>query len=424
MGIIYGRRNFISSDIIYYNIKRNNPNLENYFQHRSFRRGIDIQTFRDDILKESNEEFINGIFSLFSYRDDMSFSDLKYFYTMFNPNDADILQAKLKFMAELLFNQQSYVEENIFKDNLNKYFSHKQCDNFRKYIDTFLNKRSQVLKKGKYVIYKDQFLGLSRNQNNAGSAFSDMIQMMIIKKFVPSSYLLNSAISRNNKFYNSFYCDCAKPKVDNEKVKKGIEEKYKELYMEKLLKYTKDFTQEELIEKLKKYKINKFFLKSLILYFKKKTLKNTINKLNFVELLYRICLAKKEEERIELSFEILSFPNTKEISGKTIEEIFENEKEKPKIKQLSKEDYIQIFSNSVDSNILTDFIKSIPNCFDKLNLYPYISGDEIAFENYVIKNILDFYKEGKNYDQLCKEKLLNERYFYAIDSTFINNVEK
>ena len=46
MGIIYGRRNFISSDIIYYNIKRNNPNLENYFQHRSYRRGIDIQTFR------------------------------------------------------------------------------------------------------------------------------------------------------------------------------------------------------------------------------------------------------------------------------------------------------------------------------------------------------------------------------------------
>ena len=58
MGIIYGRRNFISSDIIYYNIKRNNPNLENYFQHRSFRRGIEIQTFRDDILKESNVEFL------------------------------------------------------------------------------------------------------------------------------------------------------------------------------------------------------------------------------------------------------------------------------------------------------------------------------------------------------------------------------
>ena len=425
MGIIYGRRNFISSDIIYYNIKRNNPNLENYFQHRSFRRGIEIQTFRDDILKESNVEFINGIFSLFSYREEMSFSDLKYFYTMFNPNDADILQGKLKFMAELLFNQQSYVEENIFKANLNKYFSHKQCDNFRKYSNTFLNKRSQVLKKGKYIIYKDEFLGLSRNQKNDGSAFSDMIQMMIIKKFVPSSLLLNSTLSRNNKFYNSFYCDCAKPKVDNEKVKKGIEEKYKELYMERLIKNIHDFTPEDFEKKLNKfYKINPLFIKAMIRYFKKKTLKNIINGINFVDLLYKICLAKKEEERIDLSFEIIAFPNTNEIPGKNLEEIFENEKEKPKIKKLSKEDYTKIYTDSVEPNQLTNFIKSISNCFDELNLYPYISGNEKAFEKNIIKAILEHYKEGKSYDEICKEKMKNENFFYAIDKNFIENLDK
>ena len=339
---------------------------------------------------------------------------------MFNPNDLDIRQGKLKFISELLFNQYNYIEEDKFNENLNLYFSHKNCLEFVNYINRFLSERNKIEKKGIKVIYKEEFFNFIKKENN--SALSNLINQMIVKKIVPSSLVER----KNNDLlnYNNYFCDCVKSKFNNEKVKKGIEEKYKELYMDKLLQYTKDFTSEELIEKLKKYKINKFFIKALVLYFKKKTLKNIINKLNFVELLYRICLAKKEEEIIELSFEILSFPNKKEISGKTIEEIFENEKEKPKIKKLLKEDYIKIFSNSVESNLLTDFIKSIPKCFEQLNLYPYISGHEIAFEKNIIKNILEYYKEGKNYDQLCKEKMINERYFYAVDSNFINNIDK
>ena len=123
MGLILGRRNLISNDIINQNIQKNNPNIENYFNHRSYRRGIEIQMFRDEILKESNPEFIIGIFNLFSYRNEMSFSDLKYFYTMFNPNDLDIRQGKLKFISELLFNQYNYIEEDKFNENLNLYFS-------------------------------------------------------------------------------------------------------------------------------------------------------------------------------------------------------------------------------------------------------------------------------------------------------------
>ncbi len=419
MGLILPRKYLISSDIINQNIKENNPNLEFYYRNRLSSERIIIHTFKTEILKEQNDNLVNGILSHFLYRNELNYYDLKYFYTMFNPNDLDIRQGKLKFISELLFNQSNYIEEDKFNENLNLYFSHNNCSQFVNYINHFLTRRNKIQKKGMNIINKDELLNTMKRENN--SALINIINKMIVKKIVPSSLVKRNNNGKLN--YKNYFCDCVKHKTQDEKVKKGIEEKYKELYMEKLLKYSKDLTPEELIEKLKKYKINKFFLKSLILYFKKKTLKNTINKLNFVELLYRICLAKKEEERIELSFEILSFPNTKEISGKTIEEIFENEKEKPKIKQLSKEDYIQIFSNSVDSNILTDFIKSIPNCFDKLNLYPYISGDEIAFEKNIIKNILEFYKEGKNFDQLCKEKLLNERYFFAVDSTFINNID-
>ena len=423
MGIIYGRRNLIPSDLINNNIRNNNPNIENYFNHRSFRRGMDIQIFRDEILKESNEGFLIGIFSLFSYKGEMNFSDIKYFYTMFNPHDTDIILGKLKFLTELLFNQQNYIEEKTFKENLLLYFSHDDCQNFRNYINNFLKKRSQIMKKEKLIIYKDEFFNLLRNNIN-GSIIKEMIQDMTIKKIFPSSLIYNYE-NKKDKVPSNFYCDCFKPKVDNEKVKKGFEEKYKELYLEKLIKYTNDCSQEDFEKKLNKnYRIHPLFIKAMIRYFKKKSLKNIINGVNFINLLYKICLAKKEEERIDLSFEILAFPNTKEIPGKNLEEIFENEKEKPKIKKLTKEDYTKIYTDSVEPNQLTNFIKSISNCFDELNLYPYISGNEKAFEKDMIKSILEHYKEGKSYDEICKEKMKNENFFYAVDKNFIDDLDK
>ena len=418
MGLILGRRNLISNDIINQNIQKNNPNIENYFNHRSYRRGIEIQMFRDEILKESNPEFIIGIFNLFSYRNEMSFSDLKYFYTMFNPNYLNEIRiSKIKFIGELLFNQQNYIEEKVFEDNLNLYFSNEKSQSFYKIINQFIKTRTKIQKRQKSIIYKDEFINLIKNQHS--TTIKALIDDMIASKLLPSS-----KINKNNIKCN-YYCDCVKPKLDKEKTKKGIEEKYREMYMDRLIKYTRDYSYEELELKLKKeYKINPILIKAIFRYFKKKTLKNIINGINFIDLLYRICLAKSEKERIDLSFEILSFPNTKEIPGKNLEEIFENEKEKPKIKKLTKDEYIQIFTDSVEPNLLTNFIKSISNSFDELNLYPYISGHEKAFEKDIIKSILVHYKEGKSYDEICKEKMKNEKYFYAVDGEFIINLDK
>jgi hypothetical protein len=274
MGQILPRKYLISYDIINQNIKKNNPNLEFYYRNRISREGIYIYVFKTEILKEQNDNLVNGILSHFIYRNELNYSDLKYFYTMFNPNDLDIRQGKLKFISELLFNQSNYIQEDKFVENLYLYFSHNDCSEFVNYINQFLSKRNKIQKKGMNVINKDELLNLMKRENN--SALINIINKMIVKKIVPSSLVKRNSNGTLN--YKNYFCDCVKYKTQDEKIKKGIEEKYKELYMEKLLKYTKDFTQEELIEKLKKYKINKFFLKTLILYFKKKKLKKTINK--------------------------------------------------------------------------------------------------------------------------------------------------
>ena len=138
MGQIFPRKYLISYDIINQNIIKNNPNLEFYFRNRLSRNQIFIQFFKYDILKEQNDNLVNGILSHFIYRNELNYSDLKYFYTMFNPNDLDIRQGKLKFISELLFNQFNYIEEDKFNENLNLYFSHKNCLEFVNYINRFL----------------------------------------------------------------------------------------------------------------------------------------------------------------------------------------------------------------------------------------------------------------------------------------------
>ena len=98
MGQILPRKYLISYDIINQNIKKNNPNLEFYYRNRISREGIYIYVFKAEILKEQNDNLVNGILSHFIYRNELNYSDLKYFYTMFNPNDLDIRQGKLKFI--------------------------------------------------------------------------------------------------------------------------------------------------------------------------------------------------------------------------------------------------------------------------------------------------------------------------------------
>ena len=122
MGLILPRKYLISSDIINQNIKENNPNLEFYYRNRLSSERIIIHTFKTEILKEQNDNLVNGILSHFLYRNELNYYDLKYFYTMFNPNDLDIRQGKLKFNSELLFNKSNNIEEDKFNQNLNIYF--------------------------------------------------------------------------------------------------------------------------------------------------------------------------------------------------------------------------------------------------------------------------------------------------------------
>ena len=124
MGNLFGKENIIPSSEINDFVEHHNKTLERYFMYaRNSEGNIPFRFFCDEILKIDDDILAKGIFTFFSNNNKMSFSDLKYFYTIFKMNIKDYSnQYKMNFISQLLFNSKSEIESSIYKNNVKIYF--------------------------------------------------------------------------------------------------------------------------------------------------------------------------------------------------------------------------------------------------------------------------------------------------------------
>ena len=406
MGNFLGSESIIPSSIINEYVENNNPNLESYYMYsRNSDGNISFRYFWDEIIRTDDRNLAEKIFAFFSDNNKMSFSDLKFFYTLFKINGINSNEYKLGFISQLLFNSNNEIKLMLYKQNVILYFPliHKN-DKTKTFAEYFSNKLFQKIKKERNekkeidIIYKEEF-------ENMGKKIIKEFDYFSVIESLPSSQYKDF-----NKKYNS-YCDCVKLKHNTNLVKDII----KDIYLVNLKNKCKsEYSYEEIEKIFQEVEIDDIFIKVLINYLKKKTLKNKIDIYTLIHLLYKICLAKKEDEKGELSFELLSFPN-KEI--KNLNEILlDNSIQK---NSLSKEEYLNLFKNSKQTNSLTEFIRKIPFYFENINLIPFIVFEQKPYESQIIKKVIKFFlKDNKNFDEFCKEQLKTESRFYAINYDF------
>ena len=413
MGNLFGKENIIPSSEINEFVEHNNKTLERYFMYaRNSEGNIPFRFFCDEILKIDDDILAKGIFTFFSNNNKMSFSDLKYFYTIFKMNIKDYSnQYKMNFISQLLFNSKSEIESSIYKNNVKIYFplnnnsENLEWRNF--FLDHFLvtkvTKMNEI-NNDKNIIYKKEF---------------DIIAMKKIKNFNDFSVKLTLPSSENKNFEieSNYYCDCVKPKENSNTINDII----KDIYLVNLKYKCKSEYKYEEIEKLfKQVEIDDILIGIILNYLKQKTLKKTIDIYTLINLLYKICLCKNENEKAKLSFELLSYPNN-EINN--IDKILLDDK--IKIKKLNQKDYIDLFINSTESNKFTEFIHSISFSFDKINLIPFIVFEQKPYEPQIIKNVINFIlKDNSTFDKFCKEKMKFENKFYAINIDFKNELNE
>ena len=106
MGNFLGSESIIPSSIINEYVENNNPNLESYYMYsRNSDGNISFRYFWDEIIRTDDRNLAEKIFAFFSDNNKMSFSDLKFFYTLFKFNGINnSCEYKLGFIYQFLFN--------------------------------------------------------------------------------------------------------------------------------------------------------------------------------------------------------------------------------------------------------------------------------------------------------------------------------
>ena len=414
MGISISKHPIIPSNEVEKIINRNNENLENYFNNNFMNYEIDIRFFQKQILKSKNLDFVKGIFSLFS-DEIMSFNDFKQFYSILLSNKYEYV---LKFISYLLFYPKNEVNESDYKKKVYLFFY--QPHNKNILLSDLLNANINITNiNGMYSREKFYHYFLNNKQ------FERKIKNnFYLKIYAPSSKLL--------KYDENILivCDCDSinepNKINN---KSEYYEKYVNFY-ERLKgefqnienKNNGIFPYKKLEEMLIEVDVDRIFIKLIIRYLKLKIMR--LNFLIFKEFMLNIICCRTIAQKAEFIFEILTFPELKEIKEEILEELVKNKNFE--IKKISKEEFMNVYLNNVESNELVILLKSFLQNFDKINLIPYLNFGLTPFEPIILKNFIfkKYLNNNKDLHELCLSRIKTDNYFYVINSEFLNQLKE
>jgi hypothetical protein len=96
------------------------------------------------------------------------------------------------------------------------------------------------------------------------------------------------------------------------------------------------------------------------------------------------------------------------------------------IKKITKEEFMNVYLNNVESNELVILLKSFLQDFDKINLIPYLNFSLTPFEPIIIKNFIfkKYLNNNKDLHELCLSRIKTDNYFYVINSEFLNQLKE
>ena len=410
MGSFLYKANIIPKEEIISFIQ-DNPTLEDYFNNSTNNLSyITCDYFDLHILKSNgDDDFIKGIFEIFSTHGHMTLSDLKYFYSIFKYSKN--LEYKFKLIAKLLFNNKIDLEEKVYKSNVFKFFSlESKTDKWLDKLLAFFEKN--YYQKGNYLmVNKDQFIEYLNNEK-----LINLISDFYIREDIPSS-----SIPKLSNEYN-IYCDCLKEKKSEKNT--FLKEKYSVLFSKLYKKFEEDekkkgkYPFENLEMLFTEIEIEHSFIDLYIKYLKKKIGKKFLDFENFKNIFLKVINLRSEKERAEYAFEILAYPDKNEIKLKNLKEILNEEKFN--IKSISKSNFLELYEESTnESNSFIELVKSFSNSFERINLIPYLFFDLKPFEPRIVRNLFKLLLyESDNFKSLAKNKILEETTYYAISTQF------
>ena len=371
---------------------------------------ITISEFKNLTRGLLNDSIIKKIIRICgSGENQMSNYDLMYFFAILNTNSFD---AKLNFILDFIFNKKDVLDIKKYKKKVNKYY-----------------KKSPLLLN---ILLSKDLLNL-KEQIQKSEVFN-YIQINFNKEINEFKFYTNNDINNNNEF-NICECMKEKedekeieniyfPKLNLPKIN------YLEYEFKMIEKENDNFFTIDLFENmLREINIAQSLIDVIGNYLRQKSQKNFLNYELFEEVLKLLQINVKNTDNEEYDkalileglFKIFSYPN--DYITKTAFFIFmkstKKEMSSQKINKILSDNNIQKTISIKEFYVLANnVISELTESFEHLKYLPFIFFNKDLKEKKLEKNCIDIILNGKSLDEYIYNRIEYDKKFYIINKSF------
>ena len=390
--------------------------LYNFFSQYSQRNVFLTKELFNRIIRLDDDEISNNLFSIFEYnKGKMYFSEFRNFYVAFtNKNLKNIL------LSFLIIGKTDKLEIREYINNLSKFVS---LDD--KFVILFENKimQSMLYKEEKSGYINWNYFGLKSKSNDSyisKKLFLDFLiqnrkfKFSFVERIKPSSeiYKLN-----NNK-EKHYICDCLKQysNINRNDLFNKMEQPF---LLDKLV--IKGHLSFDNLEKMfQEYQVNKKLVSIIINYLKIDTMKNSINFIDFKNLMFNIYSGQSHSKKKSFLFKmILTICNQKTtIKASQLIKILQIDNKDCTLEGNINQNEFENMKDFIVNNEIETFIGYMEN----IVLIPFIRYNLMATTQEIKKKVINYILNKKTAEEYLIDNFDKSNKFYPINIEFWNGL--
>ena len=387
-----------------FNINKNAKGIITITEFKTLTRGLLNDTVCKKIMK------ICG-----STENKMTNYDLMYFFALLHTNSLD---AKLNLILDFIFTKKNILDINKYKKKVNKYYNNSTVLKNILLNQDLLYSKEQIEKKETFNYIKTNFdkeinnfkfytnIYNIKNKDNSELKFCKCLQEKDEEKLTDNIYLPNI----NNMPKKNYYLEMEFKLIEKE---------------------NENIFPIDLFENmLKEINIAQSLIDVIGNYLRQKSQKNFINYDLFEEVLSLLHINTKGDDEeynkikiLEGLFKIFSYPN--DYITKTAFFIFmkstKNNMSSVSINKIISDNNIQKTISQNEFNILINYIiNELAESFEHFKYLPYIFFNKELKDKKLEKNCIDILLNGKGLDEYIYKRIEYDKKFYIINKSFFD----
>ena len=390
--------------------------LFNFYSQYSQRNGYLTKELFNRIIRLDDEEISDNLFSIFEYnKGKMYFSELRNFYVAFS--NKSLRHILLSF---LILGKTDKLELKAYINNLSKFVS---LDD--KFVILYENRimQSMLYKEEKSGFINWNYFGFKSKSNDgyiSKKLFLDFLfknskfKFSFFERVKPSSEIYR----QKNNSEKHYVCDCLKQYLNINR--NDLFNKMEQPFLYDKLVNKGHLSFDNLEKMFDEYQVNKKLVSIIINYLKIDTMKNSINFIDFKNLMFNIYSDQSHSKKKTFLFKmILTICNQKiSIKASQLIKILQIDNKDCKLEGNINQNDFENMKDIIVNNEIETFIGFMEN----IVLIPFIRYNLIATTQEIEKKVINFILNKKTAEEYLIDNFDKNNKFYPINIEFWNEL--